>query len=141
MKFNNLNIRQFIFAALIHGATSAAVILSNWDSIERRLSRETISLLTLYTIASLLLLIVILFLKKNNYVIAWMTLLPYLAISIAYILVLYLWITNRSTKAQPLEVFPVVMITLSFPYLVIWGPIISVINLLAMYLLKKIKKK
>jgi hypothetical protein len=136
MKFNSLNIRQWILAALIHGAVSATVILLNWDSIERRLSRETTSLLILYAFISLALSVAIPFFKKKNYVIAWMAILPYIAASIAYAVVTYLWITNRSVKATAIEIFPIIMITLFAPYLAIWGPIISIINSAAMYFLK-----
>lgn len=137
MKLNNPNIKNFILSALIHGTASAIVILLNWDLIDRRLSRITIPLLIGYGAISLLLLVTVPFFKKKNYVIVWMTVLPYIAVSIAYAVVTYLWITNRSANATPFEIFPVIVITLTFPYLAIWGPIISIVNAVVVFLLEK----
>src|SRR3990167_3909335 len=132
MRLHGNSLRQSTYFGIAHVVTSAAVIFLQWEPVTRRLSSEIWPILFGYGSISLALVVIFsLFWNKTlnrKQLMLLAAVLPYLAASSAYAVVLYFWVTNRPVSYSNTDIAGFLGVTLFFPYLAIWGPLISVGN-------------
>lgn len=139
MRLHGNSLKQSTYFVIAHAITSAVVIFLQWESVTRRLSSEIWSILFGYGFISLALVVISsLFWNKilnKKQLMLLAAVVPYLAASSAYAVVLYFWATNRPVSHSGSDIAGFLGVTLFFPYLAIWGPLISVGNLLLVWLM------
>ena len=139
MKSGNGNLRPSIYLGFTHFITSAVVISLQWESITRRLSTEFWPILVGYGFISVVLVAISSMLWSRKQRILLAAAVPYLAASLAYAAVLYFWAANRPLSYSGADITGFFAVTLFFPYLAIWGPLISISNVLLVWLMSRSK--
>ena len=128
------------FVGIAHFVASTLLLGINWDQVGRRLTRDTILILVGYALVSFVILLLSAWLSRKARLgaqIVVVALVPYLSASIAY--VGGLAVSGRmGAMIHNVGILPVFFVAAYFPYLVIWGPIISAANVGALLLGRKV---
>jgi len=115
--------RLSIVLMLIHLLASVTVVSLAWEQIEGRLHREVVPFFSSYIVFSLLyLLATARFLYSRARLAVVAAGLPYAAAMCAFIAISIHWAVTKG------EMMSTVLISLFAPYVVIWGPLISIFN-------------
>lgn len=128
--------RLWIVLMLIHLLVSATVVSLAWAQVERRLHREVMPFFCSYVVFSLLyLLATTKFLSSRTRLAAVAAGVPYVAATCAFVAISIRWAVMKD------EMMSTVLISLFVPYVVVWGPLISIFNamlaLLAAFLIQR----
>lgn len=115
--------RLSIALMLIHALASAAVVSLAWAQIERHLHREVMPFFCGYTVFSLLYVLATAgLLSSRARLVAVAAGLPYVAAACAFVAISIHWAVVKG------EMVSTILISLFAPYVVIWGPLISIFN-------------
>lgn len=113
--------------AVVHALTSAVVMAVNFEQLQRRLHRELFDILTVYGVISVLALFLIARMLTSQIRIALASLaLPYVTAAGAFVVVAVPWALGTSNGSS--NVVSSLAVALFFPYLAIYGPVISLAN-------------
>lgn len=132
-----LNWRSSLYLTFSHVASSAFVVAYNWDAINRRLHRYTTDLILSYFFWSLFLLIFILLTRRLKNGLLAGIFIPYFASTLSYTFVMKIGLLKQLTRSGDVHYLNLLAIILTTPYLIIWGPFISSISVLIIWLLNR----
>ena len=137
MKLNSSYLRSSASLGLLHFITSAVVIFLLWEPITHRISKETWPILVGYGLMSLVLVATpsVRWSRRQRMLFAFAV--PYLASTLAYFVVAFFWAINRAPSYSVADITGFFAVTLVFPYLAIWGPLISIGNALLVWLMNR----
>lgn len=132
-----MNWRSFLYLTFSHVASSALVVAYNWDAINRRFHRYTTDFVLSYTLLSLIILIFMILIRRLKNGALTACFLPYFASTIAYVFVMRAGLIKEIIRLEGVDYLNLLGIILIAPYLVAWGPVISLISALALWLLNR----
>ena len=135
MRFHGNSFKQSLVLGFAIVISSCTVFLMQWSWISRRLSKETLPILIVYGVISLLLIAGASLMRKNKHLLLWAAFVPYLAASLAYAFALTFWAISRSSIYSFTDLSGFLMVTMFAPYLAIWGPLISMGSVLLTWIM------
>ncbi|MGM9491337.1 hypothetical protein [Ideonella sp. YS5] len=123
-----------------HFIASSVLLGIHWDQIGRRLSKETVPVLAGYAVLSIVLLLCFARIGRRagfGKQMFGVALIPYLSSSLAYLGVIAA--SDRFVAiAGGAGILPMLVVASYFPYLALWGPVISVANVMSLLLGRKV---
>ncbi|MDH6169446.1 hypothetical protein M2282_004614 [Variovorax boronicumulans] len=128
-----LNCKPPLLTGVVHTISSALVFTLMWETIGRRLGSHRGDFFLGYTLISLLLLVPTLFLWGRRLLIAWAAFIPYIAATLSYVVLTVVWLQSRETYPKGVDIFGALGISLVIPFLAIWGPFVSGLNIVGLW--------
>lgn len=117
--------------AVVQALTSSVVMVFNFEQLERRLHRELFDTVTVYGVMSIVTLLLVARLLTSQVRVALVSsALPYVAAVGAFVVVTMPWALGSSNASS--NVVSSLVVALFFPYLAIYGPVISLANAVLM---------
>ena len=118
-----------------HICVSAVLLAINCEQVNRRLGREVVPVIWLYGLLSVALLLILTSAKLKTTLREgiFIFLIPYISSSLAYLLAMLLSHANMLTTGN---FWPIVLVSFYFPYMVVFGPLVGLIDAAVFFLLR-----